>query len=126
MFLIPAIAFFLVTVLLCGFIPAFRSGMVGRNHTVGIRTRATLRSEAAWVAGHRAVVPYLVASAIIAGLAGIAVLLGSLQGGDPLWLNVVTLSGWLLIMITVLIGARAAQRAARGAPEDTDVAEEKL
>ena len=67
-------------------------GRLGRNALVGIRTRATMGSDAAWRDGHAAAVP-------LADLAGLAFLLGGVLVGTAL----------------LLVGTRRAGRAAAAA-----------
>lgn len=43
---------------------AIKKGSLERNGAIGIRTKATLMSDAAWSEGHKAAIPYLNAVAI--------------------------------------------------------------
>lgn len=87
-----------------------------RNRVVGVRTRATMRSDAAWAAGQRATRGYLVAMAAVALVAAGALLVARHATG---WATAITLGGWFLILGLVAAAGRAAGRAARAAdPED--------
>jgi uncharacterized membrane protein len=52
------------------------AGRIPANGLLGIRTPATKRSEAAWMAGHRAAAKLLVPAAVIVGGLSVAVILG--------------------------------------------------
>ncbi len=51
-----------ITLLVMGYAPA--RGWLGRNRWIGIRTPATLRSDAAWLAAHQVARPWMVASGV--------------------------------------------------------------
>ncbi|RRO18315.1 SdpI family protein [Saccharopolyspora rhizosphaerae] len=55
-----------------------RSGALTRNPLAGVRTAATMRSDAAWSAGHRAAEPLMRVTARVAAIAGIATLVPAL------------------------------------------------
>ncbi|WP_298801926.1 SdpI family protein [uncultured Pseudokineococcus sp.] len=91
----------------------------GRNAWVGIRTGTTLRSEAAWVAAHRAAWP-LVRGGSLAALAALALLgvawLATGRGEDLLGLGSV---GVMLVWVAPLLASIGpAHEAARAAEDD--------
>lgn len=108
---------------LCSFVVYFvtrsaAEGGLGANSVMGIRTRSTMASDRAWVAGHRAA---LGPSRLIGWLgAGCAVPLtasGFLpQGEDPHWLSLVLFAlGYGVVLGGAIWCAVVASRAARRA-----------
>ncbi len=91
------------------------SGELGRNGAVGIRIRATRRSDEAWRAGHAAALP-------VARTACLTVLLIDLVCLALVFLGPAGLLPWLAVLPTVAILAamipiaRAATRGAENAP----------
>ncbi|MGK9219873.1 SdpI family protein [Microbacterium sp. SA075R] len=90
-------------------------GRLARNLAVGVRTRQTLRSDAAWVAAQRASVPYLVALAAISGLHAVALLIVELTDGPSSWGHALAVGGFVLVVVVALLARRGADRAARRA-----------
>ncbi|ASR36105.1 hypothetical protein BAY61_15050 [Prauserella marina] len=66
------VAAMLVMVSLCcvPLASAMASGNLPRNHTVGLRIKATMRSDAAWVAGNRAAASLVRRTAIASAVTG--------------------------------------------------------
>ncbi|MEU6128020.1 SdpI family protein [Saccharopolyspora sp. NPDC047091] len=94
-------------------------GTLRRNNFVGIRTRATQASDAAWAAGHRAAEPRMLQAARTGYAAGVltaAATAAQVLGVVPLpvALAVPTL-GLVLLLVFALHGAVVANRAARAA-----------
>jgi uncharacterized membrane protein len=90
------------------------AGTLPRNAAVGIRTRRTRRSDAAWKAGHRAAAGPL----RFAGVVGLAaavltpVAVSTVSGSAAWWLVL----GALVVVVALLVRAtRAADRAAEEA-----------
>ncbi|MCT1464752.1 SdpI family protein [Corynebacterium sanguinis] len=54
----------LLSLLSAGMAKATKNGSLERNEAIGIRTKATLSSNAAWNEGHKAAIPYLNAVSI--------------------------------------------------------------
>ena len=65
MFYPPMAGYLVITAISVFLIIAERRQAIRKNSVIGIRTRHTLASDAAWEAGHRAGAPYLWAMAII-------------------------------------------------------------
>jgi uncharacterized membrane protein len=78
------------------------------NSWIGIRTTATLSSEAAWRRGHAAAW----ASLLIGGLGLVAASIGALIAGDDFAI-VAAMSGCAWIVIWLFVGSGAAAKAAR-------------
>lgn len=94
-------------------------GGLDRNGAVGIRTKATQRSDAAWDAGHRSAVPWLWASGLTGLVTGggglvVAVLVAVLDRGSPALLAVPGV-GYVAVVALLVRGGLAADAAARGA-----------
>ncbi|MDE0573377.1 SdpI family protein [Demequina sp. B12] len=90
------------------------TGVLGRNDFVGLRTQATLASDEAWVAGHRAGYSLAVLSGLALALSGVAALV---------WPATVTwaifLCGGAVVSMVLLIAANSrAAKAARAVTPD--------
>lgn len=126
MALILAAATLLTAGLCSGMRNASRTGRLRRNHLVGVRTRATLSSDEAWQLGHHAAEPYLLrASQLGFGSGAVTVLLATWSQTSPTvpsWPALaLSILGFACPVAVLLLGARAAQRAAvevRDALED--------
>ena len=90
----------LVIAVLYGVTRAGATGGMGRNGAVGIRTRATKRSDAAWRAGHAAALP-------VARTACLAILVLDLVCLALLFLGPAGLVPWLGVIPSVAILAAA-------------------
>jgi uncharacterized membrane protein len=87
------------------------TGTLRRNAWAGIRLPATMRSDAAWAAGHRAAVRFTDVAALGALVgAGVAVAVRDERG---LLFGVLGGGAWLVVWLVV--GARRSLLAARGA-----------
>jgi uncharacterized membrane protein len=96
------------------------SGGIQRNSAVGIRTKATMASDAAWEKGHAASAPMLTATFLTAYAAGaISVVLGVVMmvtdGRNPavLIIPVCGLVAVLGLLVAASVTANAAARAVR-------------
>lgn len=83
-------------------------GLIGRNRLVGIRTRATLRSDTAWRRGHSAAVLPMALTGGVVVVAGLVLIgLGHLE----------SIPATVALAIVLLVGALwGAGRASRAAP----------
>ncbi|MDJ0961754.1 MAG: SdpI family protein [Acidimicrobiia bacterium] len=86
-----------------------RRGTLPRNWIVGIRTRATLASEAAWEAAHRAAATALAIGAGGTTLAGLLVLFRPSNG---VGLAIISI-GLVWLLVGVMAGGYVGTRAAR-------------
>ena len=92
------------------------SGRLDRNSAIGIRTKATRSSDAAWLAGHRAAGPWLLVTAITGYVAGltaivIAVTLMATEG-DNLAVMIVPLAGFVAVIALLITAASKADSSA--------------
>lgn len=84
------------------------SGRLKRNHVAGIRIPATMASDEAWVAGHKASIPF----ADAAGVAGVlTAIVTPIFVSQAWWL--VIFGGSIIILIFTLVAARKADVAAK-------------
>lgn len=109
--IIPAASLVMVGALLAWLAHASDQQHLGRNGAVGIRTRATLRSDAAWAAGHRAAVPLTRLSAWASWLgAGTTIALLAL---DQVWAWMPLVAGYVAMFGLLMAATVQANRAAR-------------
>ena len=87
-------------------------GLLRRNHWVGIRTPATMSSDAAWRAAHAAARGWAVASGAVIALSGLGVLLVAALGSTGL-LAAVAVGGAVLGSVLLVFGALRADAAVR-------------
>jgi len=86
------------------------SGRLRFGHWAGLRLPSTLKSEAAWTAGHRAASPWL----IVGGLAGIVAghyVSGAYASRYGAWRQAAVLAEALFVLMAILFAHRAAHRA---------------
>ena len=81
-----------------------------RNRVAGIRTRATLRSDAAWIAAHETAAAPLGLGGALTALAGLAVLVSGLD--DVIGVAALVFAATVALS-SVLVAARAGVAAAR-------------
>ncbi|MFF8566616.1 SdpI family protein [Streptomyces albidoflavus] len=98
------------------------TGTVPRNYGAGIRTRATMSSEAAWQAGHAAAGPALRLSYLTAYGTGalsllISLALALLDAAHPVVL-VVPGAGMAAALAFLVAATRKADKAARAVPDE--------
>ena len=106
----------LVAAVIVGTTWAAATGRLGLNVAVGIRTPATMRSDAAWLAGHRAAWPVArAAGRVVALLAVVATVL--LLIGHPVAAMACGMAGLLLVLVAAIPIARSAGAAARAVEE---------
>ena len=106
----------LIGTLLIVFSFAMRGENVGRNRAVGIRTKATLASDAAWQRGHNAAAPWVLSAGILSVVMGFGALALSLAAGEEgpaagvqgVYVTV----AFLAVIVVVLFAARVANKAA--------------
>lgn len=112
MFYPPMAGYLIVAAVSMFLVVAQRRQLIGRNSVIGIRTRHTLASGAAWDAGHEAGVPYLYAMAVISIGHAVALLCVELSAATRAG-NVLSLLGWVLILVCCALAVIAANRAAK-------------
>jgi uncharacterized membrane protein len=108
-----AVTFVFLTALLIAIDWAAAKGRLRRNQFVGIRTPSTMRSDHAWMAGHRAALRLTPVHV----LTGISLLIGVFCARTVAGLNVVGVTGAIVFVVVALFTAVVAGRAAK-ATED--------
>ena len=99
---------------------AAAGGALDRNGLVGIRTRHTQASDAAWVTGHAAALPRVGRTVPVAALTVVAAVVGAVLGGSG-WGVVVGLTGLLTeaaVLVSATGRANTAAREAAAPPAD--------
>jgi sterol desaturase/sphingolipid hydroxylase (fatty acid hydroxylase superfamily) len=112
-----AVTFVFLTALLIAIDWAGAKGRLRRNQFVGIRTPSTMRSNQAWIAGHRAALRLTPVHI----LTGVAVLIAVLFTRTVAGLNIVGVSGAIVFVMVAVFTAVVAGRAAKAAEKDTDL-----
>ncbi|OLT39952.1 hypothetical protein BJF85_06185 [Saccharomonospora sp. CUA-673] len=99
-----------------------KPGALPRNHTIGIRTRATQASDEAWEAGHEASIPMMLRSAqaayVAAGFTAFTVVALALGDMSVQWAFVPLIGGFVVQIAYALLATRDANRAARAVTDD--------
>lgn len=105
---IVVVLFILGLILMVGGVLSI-GGWLPLNQIVGIRMASTMRSEAAWKAGHRAAGPYLICSALCAF--GGAVVAMMLPKANELALGLIpTAAVTLTLVAAAIVASRTAMR----------------
>lgn len=92
---------------------ASRTGALERNALVGIRTPATMASDTAWEAGHRAAASALGAAAWTSAATGVTATVLAIAGS---WVSgVVVAVGYVALVVLLVTATSRAGRAARAA-----------
>jgi SdpI/YfhL protein family len=104
-----AVTFVFLTALLIAIDWAAAKGRLRRNQFVGIRTPSTMRSDQAWVAGHRAALRLTPVHLVT----GISLLLGVVCARTVAGLNIVGVGGAIAFVAVALFTAVVAGRAAK-------------
>ncbi len=108
-----SIVFIVSGLALGGLAWAARTGRLKYNHWVGIRTAAVMRSERAWLAGHRSAAPMMFLAALGPVVGG--ALLPFLSGGT---VTVVALISVLWVLVLLALGAGRASTDAQAHQPD--------
>lgn len=84
------------------------SGEMGRNGAVGIRTRATKRSDAAWRAGHAAALPVVRIACLVILVLDLVCLALIFLGPESLvtWLGVIPSVAILAAAVPIVLAAK--------------------
>ena len=114
--IVSVVAFLFLATVFGGVAVMLRSGRIGRNNAIGIRTAATLSSDEAWTVGHKAGGRWVTASAVASGVAtlvGVVVL--AVMGLEPseAVTAVVILGGFGVTIAFLVIAGVVANGAAR-------------
>lgn len=98
-------------------------GAIEVNAAIGIRTRLTGSSQLAWEAGHLAALPLASAAcalAVIGATASVAaIVLADAFGTSGAAAVVIVVAGYVGFLVTVILAARAANRAVRELPPES-------
>jgi|HubBroStandDraft_5_1064220.scaffolds.fasta_scaffold419958_2 hypothetical protein len=111
-----AIMFALLAFLLVAVDWAAASGRLRRNQWVGIRIPSTMRSDQAWVAGHRAALR-LMPLHLLTGVGLLLTVLSAQTVGD---VHLVGVCGAAVFVVVAVITAIVAGRAAKAVDGDSD------
>jgi uncharacterized membrane protein len=108
-----AVTFVFLTALLIAIDWAAAKGRLRRNQFVGIRTPSTMRSDHAWIAGHRAALRLTPVHV----LTGIVMLIAVVFTRTVAGLNIVGVGGTIVFVLVAVFTAVVAGRAAKAAQD---------
>ena len=113
--LVPALSpsFVFLTALLIAIDWAAANGRLRRNQFVGIRTPSTMRSDPAWMAGHRAALRLTPLHLVT----GVSLLIGVFSARTVAGLNLVGVCGAIVFVVVAVFTAIVAGRAAKAGGE---------
>jgi hypothetical protein len=111
-----AVTFVFLTALLITIDWAAAKGRLRRNQFVGIRTPSTMRSDQAWIAGHRAALRLTPLHLVT----GISLLIGLFSARTMAGLNLVGVCGAIVFVVVAVFTAIVAGRAAKAAEGGRD------
>jgi hypothetical protein len=109
-----AVTFVFLTALIIVIDWAAAKGRLRRNQFVGIRTPSTMRSDHAWIAGHRAALRLTPLHLVT----GASLLIGVFSAQTVAGLNLVGVCGAIVVVVVALFTAVVAGRAAKATSED--------
>jgi SdpI/YfhL protein family len=112
-----AVTFIFLTALIIVIDWAGANGRLRRNRLVGIRTPSTMRSDQAWIAGHRAALRLTPLHLVT----GVSLLIGVFSARSVAGLNLVGVCGAIVFVAVALVTAIVAGRAAKAAERDSAV-----
>ncbi len=110
-----AVTFALLAFLLVAVDWAAATGRLRRNHWVGIRIPSTMRSDQAWVAGHRAALRLMPLHL----LTGVGLLLAVLSAPTVEGVHLVGVGGAAVFLVVAVITAIVAGRAAKAVEDQS-------
>jgi uncharacterized membrane protein len=116
-----AIMFALLAFLLVAVDWAAATGRLRRNHWVGIRIPSTMRSDRAWVAGHRAALRLMPLHL----LTGVGLLLAVLSAQTVDGVHLIGIGGAAVFVVVAVITAIVAGRAAKAVEGDSNRTESR-
>ncbi len=111
-----AVTFAFLTALIIAIDWAAARGRLRRNQFVGIRAPSTMRSDRAWIAGHRAALRLTPVHLVT----GVSLLIGVFSAQTVAGLNLVGVCGAIVFVAVALFTAIVAGRAAKAAERDSD------
>ena len=111
-----AVTFVFLTALIIVIDWAAAKGRLRRNQFVGIRTPSTMRSDHAWIAGHRAALRLTPLHLVT----GASLLIGVFSAQTVAGLNLVGVCGAVVFVAVALFTAVVAGRAAKATEQDSE------
>ena len=111
-----AVTFVFLTALIIVIDWAAAKGRLRRNQFVGIRTPSTMRSDQAWIAGHRAALRLTPLHLVT----GASLLIGVFSAQTVAGLNLVGVCGAVVFVVVALFTAVVAGRAAKAVLRDSE------
>jgi SdpI/YfhL protein family len=91
---LPAVALIIICVVLIALSSRAANGRLPRNQWAGIRTLSTMRSEQAWMAGHRAALRLIPLYLLVTAIACAALVWAALYASTTAVVMIIGLSGF--------------------------------
>ncbi|MGC2940724.1 SdpI family protein [Brevibacterium sp. FAM 24638] len=113
MFYPPLISYLIVGAVSTLLVAAIRRNRLTRNRAIGIRSRHTMASDAAWLRGHHAAIPALIGINVLCCLFALALAGVELLSWPTRLGHILAVTGWILILGACVAAVSKANAAAK-------------
>jgi SdpI/YfhL protein family len=117
---LPAVALIIICVVFIALSSRAANGRLPRNQWAGIRTPSTMRSEQAWMAGHRAALRLTPLYLLVTAIACAALLWAALYASTTAVVMIIGLGGFAALIALLLYTGIIAGKAAKSAGDQPD------
>jgi SdpI/YfhL protein family len=117
---LPAVALIIICVVFIALSSRAANGRLPRNQWAGIRTPSTMRSEQAWMAGHRAALRLTPLYLLVTAIACAALVWAALYASTTAVVMIIGLGGFAALIALLLYTGIIAGKAAKSAGDQPD------